>query len=230
MNDESSPNVSEMLEISDLQDISRSIHIVTTAALPWMTGTAVNPLLRALHFQKTRLPLNNNNNNNDSSSQVTLVIPWVEDKEERMSLYGPQNTFSDGRMGRKEQEEYIRNWAKVKAGMKRESEEIVIQFYPARYQKKLGSILTLVDICSLIKEDSADIAILEEPEHLSWLSMPNKEDYSVGGRSKEIDDFLPSNDFGWTKKFKFVLVGTSTHSNTISFHSFVRHILNMQNG
>ncbi len=145
---------SSVIVESDLSDTSRNIHIVTTASLPWLTGTAVNPLLRALYFQRTRT----------SEAKVTLVIPWVEREEERLEVYGSANTtFSDGRTGRKEQEDFVRDWAANKAGMEDEAKALRIQFYPSTYQKKLGSILPLVDICSLIPFDQADIAILEEP-------------------------------------------------------------------
>lgn len=143
---------SPITKASDLSDTTRSIHIVTTASLPWMTGTAVNPVLRALYFQQTR---------SSPDAKVTLVIPWVEKEEERLELYGANHKFSNGRNGRKEQEAFVRDWARNKAGMLEESKLLRIQFYPSTYQKKLGSILPLVDICSLIPLDQADIAILE---------------------------------------------------------------------
>eukprot|EP00557_Chaetoceros_sp_GSL56_P000238 CAMPEP_0176500840 /NCGR_PEP_ID=MMETSP0200_2-20121128/13810_1 /TAXON_ID=947934 /ORGANISM="Chaetoceros sp., Strain GSL56" /LENGTH=722 /DNA_ID=CAMNT_0017899623 /DNA_START=1 /DNA_END=2169 /DNA_ORIENTATION=+ len=178
---------------SDLSDTSRSIHIVTTASLPWLTGTAVNPLLRALYFQKTRT----------GNGKVTLVIPWVVKEKERLEVY-PDYKFDNGKVGRKQQEELIRKWIVEKADMVEESKRLRIQFYPATYQKLLGSILTLVDICSLIPEEEADVAILEEPEHLNWFSMPS---YYCSSKDKTIqhDDFIPSNDIGWTAKFQHVV-------------------------
>ena len=54
-----------------------------------------------------------------------------------------------------------------------------IRFYPARYHKKHSSIFALGDICDLIADESADVCILEEPEHLNWYRAPGCESWSV---------------------------------------------------
>ena len=62
----------------------RTFWVVTTAALPWMTGTAVNPLLRAAHLSRM------NRDYANGKSTVTLVIPWLESATDRVQLYGEE--------------------------------------------------------------------------------------------------------------------------------------------
>jgi len=61
---------------TDLSDVSRRIWIVTTAALPWRTGTSVNPLARALYLTDGR-----------PSGHVTLMVPFVPNPKEQMKIF-----------------------------------------------------------------------------------------------------------------------------------------------
>ena len=145
----------------------REFVIVTTATLPWMTGTAVNPLLRAAYLSKRNRP------HADGQSTVTLLIPWLESLEDRVALYGESWKHATKEV----QEDYIRRWVCESAGLELESKVesggIRIQFYPARYLANLSSIFAMGDLFQLIPETSSlgpgspgPVCILEEPEHL----------------------------------------------------------------
>jgi len=182
--EEEEDGLDDTMPFSDLSDVSRSIWIVTTAALPWMTGTAVNPFLRALYFVRRRLHLYKNNSKearSQSQSQdinqagkVTLVIPWLLDLNDAQKLYGSHITKS-GQEGKEQQLQWIRNYSDVQCSMKEEMQHLNILFYNAAYWTAFGSIFPTVDICSLIPNDEADVAILEEPEHLNWMRVPDSD-------------------------------------------------------
>ena len=143
---------------SDLSRLDRKIYIVTTASLPWMTGTAVNPLLRAAYLKRQKY------------TSVTLVIPWLERQSDREEVYGtkPGVNFASS----DEQEIYVRNWLKNSAHMVEEADPnngVKIMWYPSRYYSALGSIFPTDDICKQIPDKDADYCILEEPEHVSTL-------------------------------------------------------------
>jgi hypothetical protein len=135
---------------------------------------------------------------NEKLGQVSLVIPWLTNARDRIKLYGPADVIRDLNdkntqipeeeekegMGNKatrpkfatqeEQEAYIRSWLANDAGMPEEAKELKILFYPARFHKFYNSIFALGDICDLIPDKSADVCILEEPEHLNWYRAPGK--------------------------------------------------------
>ena len=170
----------EITAQSDLTRPGRTIHIVTTAALPWMTGTSVNPLLRAAYLCKMTKKINVKSN----SQYVTLVLPWLELESDRIELYGVHHHFSSPR----DQEDYIRNWMRKQTDLVEEADPetgLRILFYPARYHSGLKSIFAMGDICSVIPEhEASDVCVLEEPEHLNWYRAPGD---------------------GWTKKFNYVV-------------------------
>jgi len=201
----------EVTADSDLSNPDRRIWVVTTAALPWRTGTAVNPLLRALYLTRGR-----------PKHYVTLVIPWLNDVNSRTKLYGAQNSFSAG--GQKEQEEWIRRYCRERAHCEEEEANMNILFYSAVYQKSFGSIFPTVDICSLIPDNEADVAILDEPEHLNWFRAPPPDKAGKELVAKELkaegDDASDTetddesiakamsrekSEYGWAFKFRHVI-------------------------
>eukprot|EP00934_Nitzschia_sp_Nitz4_P001832 Nitzschia sp. Nitz4//scaffold26_size159584//103796//105835//NITZ4_002501-RA/size159584-processed-gene-0.237-mRNA-1//-1//CDS//3329545112//1832//frame0 len=151
---------------SDLRPL-REYWIVTTAALPWMTGTAVNPLLRAAYLSQRNRRLF------QADSTVTLALPWLEEPSDRVSLYGQdwEDSTPD------DQEHFIRNWLKESAKLPDEADRetgIIIQWYPARYHAALSSIFAMGDLCELVSESESKICILEEPEHVNFYRAPGR--------------------------------------------------------
>jgi len=144
-----------VLPYTDIADKSKRIWIVTTAALPWMTGTAVNPLLRAAYMTEGR---------SEAGGSVTLMLPWLEREQDRDSVYGAKRNFDSP----KEQEAYIRNWLVEKAKYPEASEKLKIEWYTAWQNKVENSVYSMGDITAKIPAEDVDIMILEEPEHLNW--------------------------------------------------------------
>ncbi|EYU18119.1 hypothetical protein ABFS82_10G061500 [Erythranthe guttata] len=157
----------------DVSDKKRHVAIVTTASLPWMTGTAVNPLFRAAYLAKS------------AQQNVTLLVPWLCRSDQEL-VYPNNLTFSSP----EEQESYIRSWLEERVGFKA---DFNISFYPGKFSKARRSIIPAGDTSQFISSKDADIAILEEPEHLNW--------YHHGKR--------------WTDKFNHV-VGV-VHTNYLEY-------------
>lgn len=116
-----------------------------------MTGTSVNPLLRAAYLSRGR-----------ESGKVSLMIPWLKPEDQHFVL--PDGSRFENQ---EEQEVVIRDWLR-KAGMKTEANDLDIAWYDARYHQIAGCIFPMGDITRLIPDDEADVCIMEEPEHLNW--------------------------------------------------------------
>ena len=140
---------------SNLRLPGRYINIVTTAALPWMTGTSINPLLRAAYLSK-------------SGYNVTLMVPWLS-LEQQPIVFPEGLTFDRPAL----QEQYLRWWCENRASVS--CPNLRIRWYPARYAKLLGCIIQDIDdISTIVPANERDAVILEEPEHLNWYHHGNR--------------------------------------------------------
>lgn len=156
---------------SDLSDPNRRIWIITTACLPWLTGTSVNPLLRAAYLAKDR-----------PAGKVTLMVPWLNNDEQEIA-FPPGLRFKHP----DDQKAYVVRWLIEDARLPDAAEKLDISFYSGTYGSFLfnisissfillfcsyhteyHSIFPMGDISALIPDDEADICVLEEPEHLNW--------------------------------------------------------------
>lgn len=126
----------------------KTINILSTAALPWRTGTAILALLRAYYLAQRGL-------------DVCLYLPWVPPKQQ-LRLFGDAGCGDNGQFTTPSaQASYIHSQLPQPAcpGLR-------IEFYPARYWDRLGSILPTVRLPKRLR--TCDWLILEEPEHLNW--------------------------------------------------------------
>eukprot|EP00891_Asterochloris_glomerata_P001375 jgi/Astpho2/1375/Aster-06232 len=140
---------------SDLREPGRHVAIVTTASLPWMTGTAVNPTLRAAYLSR------------NPQMQVTLVLPWLNEAEqdivypEGVRFQQPADQLEPVDM----QEAHVRKWVQDRVDFET---PFHICFYTGSYSDTFCSIMPVGDLTDIIPDEEADVAILEEPEHLTW--------------------------------------------------------------
>jgi hypothetical protein len=111
----------EIVPESDLRSPERRIWIVTTACLPWLTGTSVNPLLRAAYLAKDR-----------PKGKITLMVPWLE-REDQDVAFPPGVRFNTP----DEQRAYVKKWLIEDAHLPLGAERLEISFYTARCVKRL---------------------------------------------------------------------------------------------
>ena len=97
-----------------LRDPGRHFTIVTTASLPWMTGTSVNPLLRAAYLA-----------NRGGNCGVTLLVPWMPRCDQE--LVHPNAIFDTP----EQQKQHIRDWLTGRVDFEPNFD---IHFYPGDMQ------------------------------------------------------------------------------------------------
>mmetsp|Transcript_251 Transcript_251/g.315 ORF Transcript_251/g.315 Transcript_251/m.315 type:complete len:519 (+) Transcript_251:206-1762(+) len=183
-------STNKIIPVSDIAPGNRRIWVVTTASLPWLTGTAVNPLLRAAYLARERDP-----------GRVTLLIPWLQ-MEDQLRIFPKGKTFQN----EEEQRQYIVKWLEENSKFGREARKLDIRFYQGRYQPSYGSIFPMGDMLQLIPDSEADVCILEEPEHINWfkpsgLPWTEKFNYVIGIMHTNYELYARGETMGFFKEF-----------------------------
>lgn len=211
---------------SDLRP-PRRYYIITTATIPWMTGTAVNPLLRAAYLSRRNQSLarkyhdqpeaNGCRGSQADNTTVTLVVPWLSDADDRRQLYGVD--WIDKTC--KDQEAYIRSWLSEAAHMPNEAAPpqaggIEIVWYPARYHPALSSIFALGDVCEIVptntdgqeeeKEEASDEVIPIDDLTSQSTAMIRKHDaVCILEEPEHVNFYRAPGRESWRDKFSHVI-------------------------
>lgn len=152
---------------TDLRDPAKTILVVTTASVPWLTGTAINPLLRAAHLARMR-----------PEGHVCLYLPWLE-PDKQHEVYGATAQFKN----RADHARFVYDWLRDVAHLP--DTGLRIAFYDAHYHRPQGSIYPMGRTVEALARPEfrryseageeegpwrPDATVLEEPEHLNWYS------------------------------------------------------------
>ena len=140
----------QQLASSSGKERAPNVAIVTTASLPWMTGTAVNPLLRAAYLAQQL----------GQQQTVTLVIPWLTKAEQ--GLVFPQGLTFDTP---EQQEAYVRKWVTERVGFS--PSNLNISFYPGMVSSATIGVVPPRWFCPTPPGHSC-FSRCEQPPH-SWL-------------------------------------------------------------
>lgn len=114
-----------------INNTSLDIVIVTTAAPPWLTGTAVNPALRAAYLAL-------------KGHRVTLLVPFLAPDEQHF-IFAPGVSFASA----EQQKRHVQRFLDERTGRRVKGVDVV--FYPGRYDKLFCSIIPVGDLTLLIK-------------------------------------------------------------------------------
>ncbi|KAM3287450.1 hypothetical protein P3S67_020880 [Capsicum chacoense] len=114
-------------------DKKHHIAIYTTASIPWLTGTSINPLFRAAYLAKY------------GEQKVTLVIHSLPLKDQ-------EHVFPSGIKfnSHLEQEKCVRQWVEERTGF---ASNFSIRLYPGKFSLDKRSIIALGDITVIIPDD-----------------------------------------------------------------------------